>query len=630
MSEAIDAATFLRTLSFLPGIYVPATGGLSGLGATPLAGGGVLFGLYHPTAALVEVSGTFNDWQDPGHLLKHHVGYFGIPNLWLGVVADASPGDEYKFIVHGGVPGGKQWTADPYARRLGPNFQDNNCVVVDPTRFAWTDAGWRAPDKADLILYELSIHGFTQGDPGIAHPEKFAGVTERIRQGYFEGLGVTALSLMPLGEVPDPQGPQSLGYSPTLFCTVERDFGTPDDLREMVNEAHAHGLAVLLDQVFNHTSNGFNPLWKLILEHPDEEGRSDEGGLYFNGGTPWGNRVATEKEDVQNLLIDACKLLITEYHVDGFRFDATHTGYMDHGFLHRLARELTRFKPEVILIAENLPNEPDLNRSGFDGFAQWADPFHDKMKALLREGTYQDSNHYDADRLGDIFYFCRSIYAAHTNNVVNYTESHDETSIPFEVGTNPVLDHPAAKERKGRLGLFATMVALGQPMIYMGQEFNALRDRNIVEFDWPAGGPESSGFYRWTRRLIHLRRRYPALRISGYDPAADGRFAWILGPWMDERHGGGRLVLGWRLRPTPNAFDTMVVLLNFQGFPVTVDLELGLAGTWVKLADVDTANDIPPEGTSSAGDPTALRTADGRFAGFELPASSGFLYKWEA
>jgi glycosidase len=368
----------------------------------------------------------------------------------------------------------------------------------------------------------------------------------------------------------------------------------------------------------------------MILEHPDEEGRAEEGGLYFQGSTPWGNRVATEREDVQNLLIDACKLLVAEYHIDGFRFDATHTSYMDHGFLHRLAREVTDRKPGVILIAENLPNEPDLNRSGYDGFAQWADPFHDKMKALLREGTYQDSNRYDADRLGDIFYFCRSIFAAHTNNVVNYTESHDETSVPYEVGTNPVLNNPAAQERKGRLGLFATMVALGQPMIYMGQEFNAWRDRNIVEFDWPADGPESSGFYRWTRRLIRLRRRYPALRMRGSDPAADGRFTWILGPWMDERHGGGKLVLGWRLQPTPNAFDTMVVLLCFQGFPVTVDLDLGLAGTWVKLADVDTANDIPPEGTNSAGDPTALRSVDGRFGNFELPASSSFLYKWEA
>jgi hypothetical protein len=86
--------------------------------------------------------------------------------------------------------------------------------------------------------------------------------------------------------------------------------------------------------------------------------------------------------------------------------------------------------------------------------------------------------------------------------------------------------------------------------------------------------------------------------MSGYDPASAGQFVWIAGPWMDERHGGGRLVVGWRARPNQHAYDTMVVLLSFEPGPAHVDLELGLPGRWVKLADVDTANDIPPGGTN--------------------------------
>jgi pullulanase/glycogen debranching enzyme len=340
--------------------------------------------------------------------------------------------------------------------------------------------------------------------------------------------------------------------------------------------------------------------------------------------------VDTWKQDVQNLLIDTCRLWLTEYHVDGFRFDATRREYMDHSFLRRLADELTRVKPSVILVAENLPNDPDLNRNGYDGFSQWCDPFHDKMKAMLREAVFADANTYSTDRLADIFYFGKSFYAAHTNNVVNYVESHDETSVAYEVGTNDVTNHPATKDRKARLGLFATVVALGQPMIYMGQEFNVERDRNIVSFPWPPGGPANNGFYRWASRLIPLRRRYPALRIHGDDPARDGRFAWIAGPWMDDAHGGGAKVLGWKLTPTAQAYDTMVVLLNFEHFPVRIDLELGLPGRWVKLADVETANDIPPHGTNSADDPTALRSQDGRFLSYDLPSSSGAVYKWEA
>ena len=641
--EVMSAQAYVATLTPKPGLYLPATGGLSGLGATVLNGTGVLFGLYHPNAARVYVFGSFNGFQRPGHPaedparfceLKRYRGYFGIANLWLAEVPGAAAGDEYKFCIQGGVPSDdkgrfQRYTPDPYARQLGPDFGLNNSVVVDPTTFAWTDQNWRTPDISSLIFYELSVYGFTEGDPGIANPGTFGGVTERIRMGYFNDLGVTALSLMPLSEFPGLQGPGALGYAPSLYCTVERDFGTPDDLRQLVNEAHARGLAVLLDQVFNHTSNDFNPLWQLILEHPGEEFDRTEGGLYFNGSTPWGNRLATEKRDVQYMLIDACKLLLVEYHVDGFRFDATHTNYMDHGFLHHLYDELKAFKPSVLLVVENLPNQSDLNRQGFNGFAQWGDVFHDKMKALLREGTFDNGQHYSTDHLGGIFYFSKDFFAAHTNNVVNYVESHDETSIPYEAKTNPILNNPGAKERKGRLGFFAALVALGQPMIYMGQEFNVERDRNFVSFEWPGKDPSVNGFYRWASRLIKIRRRYPALKMAGYDPAADGRFTWIVALWLEARHGGGRKVLGWLARPDGNAHEQMMVLLNFEGFPVTVDLELGLAGTWIKLADVENANDLPPFGTNAPGDATALVSQDGRYANFVLPSSSGFVYKWE-
>jgi 1,4-alpha-glucan branching enzyme len=383
--EAESAEAFLQQLSFKIGVYVPGTGGFSGLGANLLADGRVLFGLYHPSAARVYLIGRFNDWQRPGHArpdpsqfieMRLYRGYFGRPNLWLVVADQARPGDVYKFFVQGGVPRDhkgrwQRYVIDPYARRLAHDFRFNNPIVVDPASFSWGDAGWTTPDPSQSMLYELSVHEFTEGDPDIQpnHHGKFRGVTERIRGGYFARLGITALALMPLAEVPSPQDPGTLGYNPSLFCTVERDFGSPDDLRDLVNEAHRHGLAVLLDQVFSHTDNVFNPLWQLILEHPNEENRG-EGGLYFSGTTPWGNRVATEKTDVQNMLIDACKLFIREYHVDGFRFDATHSQYTDQRFLCRLARELKGFKPDVLLMAENLPDEPNLNLQGFDGSAQ--------------------------------------------------------------------------------------------------------------------------------------------------------------------------------------------------------------------------------------------------------------------
>ena len=105
---------------------------------------------------------------------------FTTPHLWVwydGVAPsqneDAAPGDEYRFVVLGGIPTrnsgrAQDYFIDPYARRLGPDFDKNNGVVEDPSVFGWTDVGWTTPDIADVILYELSVYGFTEGDPDIS------------------------------------------------------------------------------------------------------------------------------------------------------------------------------------------------------------------------------------------------------------------------------------------------------------------------------------------------------------------------------------------------------------------------------------------------------------------------------
>jgi len=642
-AETESAAEFIGQFSFKPGTFVPDSGGLSGLGPNILEDGRVLFGLFHPNAARVYVTGDFNDWQHPGLNrpkarklieMKLYRGYFDMPNTWLALIDGAKAGQEYKFFIQGGVAHDQQGRSqllivDPYAQQVGDDYEANNAVIVDPSTFEWHDQDWKTPLVSDLILYELSVYGFTKDDPDVAeaHQGKFTGIIDRIRAGYFERIGATAISIMPVNEFSTPMGPGALGYNPSLFFAPERDFGTPDDYRAMVDTAHQHGLAVISDQVFNHTSNDFNPLWKFILEHPAEEGDPAEGGLYFSGSTPWGNRVSTERTETQNMLIDVCKHMIIEHHVDGFRFDFTHSSLVHHGFLNRLADELQVLKPDVILIAENMPNESDLNRQGFNGFAQWSNDFHDGLKALLREGEFEGKQD-DPQAIGTIFYFSKAVFASHTNNVVNYSESHDETSVSHELEFTPELDNPAAKERKARLGLFATIVALGQPMIYMGQEFNIDRPRNVIVLDWPPGLDEH-GYFQWASRLLRLRRRYPGLRLYGYDPASDGQFRWLVGSWLEGK-GLGKRVIGWRSRPNDMGYENLIVLLNFENHPVEVDLDFGLPGVWVRLATIEVVNDIAPEGTNSAGDKTAIRTADGRFDNFILPDTSAFIYKWEA
>lgn len=629
---------------FPEGTYVPetdVTGAVthSMLGATPLKDGRILFGFYHPKAARVYLTGEFNDWQSPAHShpdpesfipMKLYRGYYDQPNVWLALITPPLPFEEwqYAFFIQGGTNPDhlkyERLASDPLTRAYGRNVRENFSRVIDPSVYSWHDEDWRTPHVQDLIIYEASVYGITWGNPEISPQERgtFKGLSQLVRCGYFKHLGMTVLALMPTSEAPSLQGPTAMGYDPCGFASVERDFGTPDELRELVDTAHQNGLAVIADLVFNHTSNAFNPLWGLI-------GDGSDGGLYFSGSTPWGNRIATEREEVQNFLIDAVKLLLKEYHFDGFRFDATHSSWMDHGFLRRLAHEIRGkgFKSDCILIAENLPNEFDLNLEGYNGFAQWCDPFHDKIKAMLREGVYQDWVTNDPNHLADIFYFSKSFYASHTNNAVNYCESHDENSVPFEVGTSgDGLVYNEAKTRKARLGLFSTAVALGQPMIYMGQEYGTDRPRNMVLFDWP-DNPNENPFFSWARRLFSLRRRYPGLRVSGYEPEKDGNFWWILGSWMDDAHGKDHKIIGWRTAVTQPQED-FAIFINFDPSPITVDLDLGRAGRWIKLADIDIVNDLPPEGTNNSEDPTVLETQDGRFPGFGMAGTSGFIYKW--
>ena len=177
--------------------------------------------------------------------------------------------------------------------------------------------------------------------------------------------------------------------------------------------------------------------------------------------------------------------------------------------------------------------------------------------------------------------------------MINYSESHDENSIPFEVATRgDGLIWEPAKERKARLGLFATMVALGQPMIYMGQEFGVERPRNRVDLNW-LDYWEKHHYHQWAAGLIRLRRRYPGLRISGYHPQQEGKFEWLLGPWLGEKSGHGKKVIGWTTNPNGTPWERMVILLNFEPYTVKVDLEFPLAGYWVKLADIDGIRMLP-------------------------------------
>lgn len=290
--------------------------------------------------------------------------------------ASARAGDRYFYIVdeHKPVP-------DPVSRLL-PEGVHGPTEIVDPGDFSWTDRGWRGPRLKDYVIYELHVGTFTPQGTFDAASEKL---------GYLKRLGVTVVELMPVAAFP---GTRNWGYDGVSIYAVQAGYGGPEGLRRFVNAAHAAGLAVMLDVVYNHMGNEGNYL-RLF-------------GPYFTDQhkTPWGEAVNYDQEccqGVRDYVTENALYWIREYHIDGLRLDAVQT-ILDDSPTHILAEigenvaslagEVGR---NVCVIAETDRNDAKIVRpraqGGYGLDALWSDDFHHAVHAFFtgeRVGYYQD------------------------------------------------------------------------------------------------------------------------------------------------------------------------------------------------------------------------------------------------
>jgi maltooligosyltrehalose trehalohydrolase len=279
-------------------------------------------------------------------------------------VAGVGAGARYYYRVNGDAP----WP-DP-ASRYQPDGVHGPSMVVDPTTYDWHDAGWRGIDLAELIVYELHIGTFTRAGTF----EAAAGRLEALCD-----LGVTAIEIMP---VADFAGQRNWGYDGVALFAPARCYGAPDDLRRLVDRAHALGMAVLLDVVYNHLG-------------PDGAVLNRFSAHYFSSRRTgaWGATVNLDGDKsvhVRQFFIENALHWMHEYHVDGLRLDATHALH-DAGeptFLAELAQTLhARAARSFHVIAEDDRNLARIVAPASDGGwgldAVWADDFHHQMRRAL-------------------------------------------------------------------------------------------------------------------------------------------------------------------------------------------------------------------------------------------------------
>ena len=480
----------------------------AGMGAI-LTDDGTSFRVWAPHADAVFVTGAFDDWAGDRTRLKPDGD--GTSGTWSARVPGVGPGTEYRYTIR--TKDGYLSRMDPYARQVTNSV--GNSIVYDPAAFDWGDDDFQMPSWDDLVIYEMHIGTFGGSADAMG---TFDSARRRLR--YLEHLGVSAVQVMPPLEF---AGDVSWGYNPAHLFAIESAYGGPDAFKAFVREAHARGIAVIVDVVFNHLGPSDLDLWRF-----DGWAEGDGGGIYFyndiRGVTLWGaTRPDYGRGEVRTFLRDSAMTWLDEFRCDGLRFDSTvhmrtTEGYpklpgstpLPDGwsFLAWINDEIKARQPWKITIAEDLEDDPILvtpTDEGGAGFAaQWDAGFIRRVRPQLEA-------HDDAAR--DIDAVIGGILGEGRGDALSrviYTESHDEVAnglvrVPEAIAPGAVTDNWWATKR-AVLGSGLVLTSPGIPMLFQGQEL--LEDRwfdDTVSLDWEKTGT-NRGIVTLHRDLIALRR----------------------------------------------------------------------------------------------------------------------------
>lgn len=386
----------------------------------------------------------------------------GVFETW---VKGAAAGDRYAYVLDDG-----ETLPDP-ASRFQPEGVHAASQVVDPAAFPWTDARWRRRPARDLIIYELHVGTFS--------PEgTFAGVEKRLP--YLRDLGITAIEIMP---VADFAGARNWGYDGVALYAPSRAYGSPDDFRRLVDAAHAHGLAVMLDVVYNHLGPEGAYLPRFSPSY-----------LTDRHQTPWGGAVNLDSAGsnyVRRFIVDNALHWVREYHVDGLRLDATHA-LIDESSRNIVQELVTEVRaaagPDVVIHAEDHRNMAAMIEDGTRGWGLdgvWADDFHHVVRRL----TAGDEHGYFADFKGtgeELATVLRKgwLYSGQHSEHMNVSRGTDASHVPMyrfvvciqnhdQVGNRAMGDrlHHAIPAAAWRAASVLLLTAPMTPLLFMGQEW---------------------------------------------------------------------------------------------------------------------------------------------------------------
>jgi maltooligosyltrehalose trehalohydrolase len=421
---------------------------------------GVHFRVWAPNASRVDVV-----IANTAHTLAPEPDHY-----FAGLVAGAGDATQYWFRLDGDP----QLLPDP-ASRFQPEGPHGPSEVVDPSRFAWTDDAWRGRAIAGQVIYEMHVGTFTREGT-------FAAAARELDE--LARIGVTVLEIMPVAEFPGRFG---WGYDGVDLFAPTRLYGRPDDFRRFVDRAHALGLAVILDVVYNHLGPDGNYLKRFADAYFTDRYQNE-----------WGEPINFDGSDaapVREFFVTNAAYWIDEYHVDGLRLDATQQIFdasPEHvvAAIVRRVREAARGRLTIV-VAENEPQETRLARppehGGYGVDALWNDDFHHTTRVAAtgrRDAYYLDYLGTPQELIslakwgflyqGQRYAWQNKRRGSPTRDLpaaafVTYLQNHDQVA---NSGRGERLHALTSASRYRALTAYL-LLGPGTPMLFQGQEFAA-------------------------------------------------------------------------------------------------------------------------------------------------------------
>jgi maltooligosyltrehalose trehalohydrolase len=418
---------------------------------------------------------------------------------WVITERGAPPGTRYRFSIDGSDP-----KPDP-ASRYQPEGVHGPSEVVD-RNFKWSDNGWHGLPLSEMIIYELHVGTFTP-------PGTFAGVISRLP--YLKDLGINAIELLPVAQFP---GQRNWGYDGVFPFAVQNSYGGPAGLKQLVNEAHSMGIAVILDVVYNH----LGPEGNYLSEY----------GPYFTDKykTGWGLAINFDDawcDGVRQYYWQNARMWLEEFHIDGLRLDAVHAiwDFSASHFIDELQKQVAMLQQRVgskkILIAEIDLNNPryinDRSGGGYNLDGQWIDEFHHALHSLVTgetNGYYEDfgKDEHLIRSLQDSYVYTgqfslhrKKHFGVKPSNpygqFVVFIQNHDQ------VGNRLAGDRLSTQLSLQQLKLVAAVYLLSPhvPMLFMGEEYGEKKpfqyfvshgDKDLIE-NVRAGRKKEFSYFGW-------------------------------------------------------------------------------------------------------------------------------------